>query len=361
VPLGYRYIPEPHGGQWEIDDNEGPLVRRIFAMCLAGMPTRAIARQLTQDGIPTPLDRRPIERKRRRTPGVWSATTVHNVLTYEGYTGVAAWGKRQNLTRTTRQMRPRSEWLSLKIPAILDLETFQTAQQQLHRHKDLASRNRNYEYLLINRRFCCGHCGRGMTGAPRRTYRYYVCSSTKNIVDRGQRCRGAVRADTAEHAVWQAVMRVLEHPDMIAAEVARRQATAGEQREQVQQELMLLETALAKCDREEQQWAEAYAAEVISLEELKGYRAEIGVRRQSLLSQHGALQAKIETIGEMVGQVEALIGYCARVCQRLQTFDVAEKRLALEALDIRVTWIPGQPFEIHGSIPIGDLVSIPPG
>lgn len=117
------------------------MVRRIFAMCLDGMPVRAIARQLTQDSMETPLDRRPIKRKRRWTPGVWSATTVHNVLTYEGYIGVAAWGKRQNLTRTTRQRRPRSEWVQLKIPAILAVETFQAAQHQLHRHKAFATRN----------------------------------------------------------------------------------------------------------------------------------------------------------------------------------------------------------------------------
>jgi hypothetical protein len=100
---------------------------------------------------------------------------------------------------------------------------------------------------------------------------------------------------------------------------------------------------------------------VISIEELKGYRADIRARRQSLLVQRTTLQGKLETIGEMVGQVEALIGYCTRVCQRLQTFDGTEKRLALEALDIRVTWLPGQPFTIQGSIPLGDLVSIPLG
>ena len=45
-------------------------------------------------------------------------------------------------------------------------------------------------------------------------------------------------------------------------------------------------------------------------------------------------------------QVDALTAYCARVRQRLQTFDQTEKRLAIEALDIRVSWIPGQPCTI---------------
>ena len=58
-------------------------------------------------------------------------------------------------------------------------------------------------------------------------------------------------------------------------------------------------------------------------------------------------------------QVDALMAYCARVHQRLQAFDHAEKVVALEALDIRVTWIPGHPFTMQGSIPMGAIVESP--
>jgi hypothetical protein len=45
----------------------------------------------------------------------------------------------------------------------------------------------------------------------------------------------------------------------------------------------------------------------------------------------------MEAIMAAVQQVEALIDYCARVRAALQSFEAAEKRLAFEALDIRVT------------------------
>src|SRR6266850_2405127 len=35
VPFGYRYVPEPHGGRWDVDDDEAALVRRIFALCVS--------------------------------------------------------------------------------------------------------------------------------------------------------------------------------------------------------------------------------------------------------------------------------------------------------------------------------------
>jgi hypothetical protein len=51
------------------------------------------------------------------------------------------------------------------------------------------------------------------------------------------------------------------------------------------------------------------------------------------------------------------MGYCARVRLILQTFDAAEKRLAL-ALNVRVTWTPEQPLAIEGTIPIGETVPV---
>lgn len=152
---------------------------------------------------------------------------------------------------------------------------------------------------------------------------------------------------------------VLQQPEIIAAEVQRHHANGDQQHTEVQHELSLLAALLGKCDREEQRWASAYATEVISLEELKGYRAEIATRRESLLAQQTALQARLEGIGEALGQVEALIGYCERVRQRLHTFDITEKRLASEALDIQVNWSQGQPLAIQGPIPLSEIVPTP--
>jgi hypothetical protein len=116
---------------------------------------------------------------------------------------------------------------------------------------------------------------------------------------------------------------------------------------------------MAKCDREEQRWAQAYVAEVINLAELKGYRSEIATRRHSLLAQRHGLQTDLENIGHALEHVEALRGYCERVRQQLQTFDPAEKRQAFEALNVRITWTPGQPLTIEGTIPLDEIVPVP--
>jgi site-specific DNA recombinase len=110
VPLGYRYIMKPHQGHWEIDADEVKLVRRIFAMCLAGVPVRAIARQLTAEGVPTRLDRRPRTGGRKRNgEGVWSFSSVHHILCNEAYTGRAYFGRKQRLTKTVCRLRDKDE------------------------------------------------------------------------------------------------------------------------------------------------------------------------------------------------------------------------------------------------------------
>src|SRR5262249_51181288 len=56
VPYGDRYTASPPQGSWEVDEVEAAVVRRIFAMCLAGVPIRGIVRHLTQERIPTAND-----------------------------------------------------------------------------------------------------------------------------------------------------------------------------------------------------------------------------------------------------------------------------------------------------------------
>jgi site-specific DNA recombinase len=179
-------------------------------------------------------------------------------------------------------------------------------------------------------------------------------------MDPALRCPGNLRADVIEAQVWEAIMRVLEQPELIAAEVARRERSADAQRAEIGRQLALIDAGLAKCDREAQRWADAYAGEVINLAELKGYRAEIEARRQSLLREQAEATRQLDAIGVAVQHVGALTQYCTRVHHRLQTFDDAEKRMALHALNIRVIWTPGQPLTIQGSIPIDPIVDSTP-
>ncbi len=353
VPLGYRAVREPHKARWEIVEEEAALVRRIFTMCLSGMSTYAIALQLSRARVLTRGNGRRILQA-----GIWQASSVHRILANEAYAGRTYWNKYERTSKTTRRLRPREEWVAIAVPAIVDEATFQAAQRQLARNRELSPRNKKREYLLSGGRLRCGRCGRAMTGGAYRNTRRYHCSSISQVLDPEGRCYGQLKADDVEAQVWAAVVRVLEQPELIAAEVARQHDTADDQRAEIAQEMSLIEPALARCDQEDRRLIAAYTAGAFTPAELKVYRAEVNGRRQSLLAEQAERQARLELIGAAVGQVETLINYCARVRQELQTFDGAEKRHTLEALDIRASWTPGQPLAIQGTIPLDETVPI---
>lgn len=360
VPLGYRYIAEPHGGRWEVDDEEAALVRRIFAWCLAGTPVRAIARQLTAEGIQTRLDRRPKSGgKKRNSQGVWTCSSIHQILRNETYTGRAYFGRKQRLTKTVSRLTEKEAWILVEVPAILDDDTFRAAHTQLQHHQVTATRNRRHDYLLAGGFLRCAMCGRMMTGRmTSRGKRRYRCTSRNNVLDVAQRCRGSLAADDVEARIWRAVEQVLHDPTVIAQEVQRQHEHCEDVIAARQRDVTLIDAALVTCQREDERWTKAYAAEVIELGELKAYRAEIQQRRQALQEQQAQYEAEVDHLKSASDRVDRLIDYCARVQSRLQTFSCAEKRIALQALDIQVAWAAEQPLTVQGSIPVdGAIVS----
>jgi site-specific DNA recombinase len=360
VAFGYRYIREEHGGRWEIDEDEAAVARRIFRLCQEGMPTRAIARLLTRERVPSKHDRHPaLSGRKAAGAGEWHANTIHGLLRYEGYIGRMYYNKQKAAGKTRRTDRPRDEWVPVGVPAIIGDDVFQAVQDQLARNKALAQRNRKYNYLFVGGRLRCGRCGRAMTGEAPHGVRRYRRSSRTTFMEPSNRCKGYVSANDAEERVWRAIEHVLQQPEIITAEVSRQQAGAEERRAEILQEISRIEDTIAKCDREEQRWAQAYVVEVINLAELKGYRSEIATRRQNLVAQRHDLQTNLDNIGHALEHVEALMGYCARVHQRLQTFDPTEKRQAFEALNVRITWTPGRLLAIEGTIPLGEIAPVP--
>lgn len=343
VKLGYRVIREPHKGRWEADEEQAAIVRRIFTLALEGISEWGIAVRLTRERMPTATG-----------TGLWNATRIHRVLTYEGYTGKFYWGKYRRVSKTRRVLRDRSEWIEVKVPAIIDEQTFQAVQRQLTKNKLRSYRNRKHDYLLTGGRIRCGSCGRAMTGYGRREKWYYRCSSVCNVADPDLRCRRqVVLSDTVEDAVWTAVLGVLAKPELVAQEAQRQQNTAGKRVAQLEGELESIAACLTRCDRMDKRWLEAYAAEVIDVGQLKTYHADIAKRRGDLERRRGEVEAEIEATALSTGQAEMLVAYCRRVAERLQEFTPQEKRLALEALDIQAYWLNGQPLKVEGRIPVG--------
>jgi hypothetical protein len=128
---------------------------------------KAVARALSQRGV------------RYRTGVVWNKNLVHVVLDEEAVVGRYPWGRRRN-----RLARPRSEWITIPTPPIVDAAVYELA-HRLRRQRDVhtaAGRAIAMPRVLTGLVFC-GRCGAscqletsGKTvDGQRYRYCYYSC------------------------------------------------------------------------------------------------------------------------------------------------------------------------------------------
>ena len=205
-PYGYRITdagPHPNPAKaatgqrihtLQPDPVAAPLVQRIFTMYVDGMSDKAIAAQLTRDGIPCPSAHDPA-RNPHRPKTAWQQSTVRAILINPRYTGYEVWNKQRKEERlldiddvtlghrTSMTHNPAEEWIRSHEPAheaIISPDLFDTAQTvrrqraRNHGRQERAGKQGARPYALRGR-VRCTVCGRKMQPATIRNSVYYRC------------------------------------------------------------------------------------------------------------------------------------------------------------------------------------------
>jgi site-specific DNA recombinase len=357
--FGYTYVKHAgKGAHYEVAPEEAALVERIFRLYAeGGHSLHTLAGLLTSEGVPTSKDR-------FRTLGVrvWHPSTLASMLRNTAYIGTLYDGKTQRTAgksdpdKKTRHLHvPRDEWVPIPVPPIIDLQLFQAVQARLVDNKAQAKRNRKHHYLLVAGRLRCGQCGGGMAGEMHHAHaaRYRCIRGHRPYLDViAPHLRRRVKASAIEPVVWEAVERVLNDPNVIAAELERRREGTSAQRGDLEREREHYERQLAQCVKDLARWEAAYVSEVIDLADFKAKKAEIDLRRASAKRELARLDEQERLVDQAALETAHIAAYCARVRAKLVDFTLDEKRLAVEALGITVTWHPAKPLTIRGSIPV---------
>jgi site-specific DNA recombinase len=248
APYGYVYLPatDQEEARYQIHDQEAAVVRRIFQMLVEqSLSLSAIARKLTEENIPT-----------RRDIGRWERSVIWAMLRNPAYMGQAAYLKTRvvDRVRPTRQAydrsfypkqvhsstrdRPPEEWITIAVPAIISAESFEQARQRLEENKRFSPRNnKRYEYLLSGL-LRCQQCGYALYGKPASNSKYkrlyYRCAGQDGYRWKdGRVCQAhPVRVEAVDELVWEQTCRLLEQPDLVLREYARR--TQKKQRQQLE-------------------------------------------------------------------------------------------------------------------------------
>lgn len=146
--LGYR---KGANGIPEIVPEQAKIVRFIYRMCIEGMSTTAIAKRLSQQGIPTPAGKQG-----------WQRATVESILRNEKYKGSALLQKKFTVDFLQKKMKVNEGevpqyYVEHSHEAIIDPEEWEKVQLELARRKNGTRRtqcNSPFAGKII-----CGDCG----------------------------------------------------------------------------------------------------------------------------------------------------------------------------------------------------------
>ena len=211
APFGYRKaLVREQGSErktLEIREGEAETVRMIFRWYTEGdgedgpMSIRTIRQQLTDMHVPTCTDRRGLNVPKVRGRAEWEAATIGQILRNETYAG------------TWHYDKISGNPIPVTVPAIIDRQTWEAAQERRSRNKQYSRRNTKYEYLL-RRRVRCPDCGRAMTArsvVSRGVRRYYYeCLSRYHH----RPCSNAAsyNARDVDRAAWQQIADWVTNP-----------------------------------------------------------------------------------------------------------------------------------------------------
>jgi hypothetical protein len=216
-PLGYRVVEAEKRGakikkKLEVDPVEAETVRLIFKLYLLGdgssgaLGVKEIVKWLNARGYRT---------RRGTTFGVGP---LHKVLTNTVYIG--PWRFNQASSKT-RKRKADEEVVKIPVPAIIDPDTFEQIQRQLHARSPKRQAPRvTTGPILLTGLAVCATCRGGMmlrTGTSKggRVYRYYTCS---NCATKGKTvCKGrSIPMDKLDRMVTDHLLERLFKPERIA-------------------------------------------------------------------------------------------------------------------------------------------------
>lgn len=189
VLYGYKIDTSKY---YMIDETSAPIIRKIFYDYISGMKATDVAKNLNLAGIKTKIGEE------------WTRTKIGKILRNKKYMG-------------------EYECFDVKcdspIPAIIDKETFEIAQQLLAKNKKLGGRNKSkYKYQLSGK-IKCGQCGSAMCGNyagiskhSKKVINYYACNGKKE--KRGCTMK-SIRRDLIEKIVLDNTMNIILQDDFI--------------------------------------------------------------------------------------------------------------------------------------------------
>jgi site-specific DNA recombinase len=364
APYGYRYVrkTETSTAYYEVIEAEAQVVRLVFeTYTQQGLSINAIARMLNERQIPT-----------RTAKTRWERSTVWAILRNPAYQGKACYGKtelrpRQRITRPIRQRkglpsrdsanheRPRQDWIEVPVTPLVSQELFALAQEQLEKNKHFAPR-RTVGPTLLQGMLVCQQCGYALYRCSTRTSKhklhYYRCLGSDGYRRlKGQVCTNRpVRQDYLDQFVWNEIIRLLEDPALVQAEIDRRQEVARNA-DPLRRREEELHREQARLEKSTERLVTAYQEGLVTLPQLRHRMPDLRKQAQAIESELQSLEMAAVDQAHYLQLAENLAGFCRKLRLRADTLDVRERQQILRLL-VKEVLVDTDTITLRHSIPV---------
>jgi len=354
VPFGYRYIShtKEKPASVEIDEEAMKIVRQIFEWYVdGGLSKHQIALRLAHMKVPSPKARL----------SYWDPSSIGTILKNEAYLGtwyLNHYKKEpcpgQIRPRTVK--RPRQEWISVPIPALISPQIFMRAQQIREQGGRGGAKPLRYPMThLLRRLVVCKPCGRKMSchNSMPEGYRYYWCrgNDPHGFKQTGLKCSyPTVSAPQLDNLVWADAVSLLTDPELLLC--AWQEQNQMSPHETLKDgEIRRIKKQIAERNNQRTRLIDAYQKGAIELEELIA-------RRNALDERVEKAQKKLDTIARQSRKEISLNDLkkhidevCGLLIKGLDSMDMEKKmKLCHELIDKVV--VDKEKVEIHYRFPV---------
>jgi DNA invertase Pin-like site-specific DNA recombinase len=298
-PLGYRTVEQVaqgnkgHKKRLELDPAEARIVKQVFGLYLNGhnghaLGLHGLVAHLNQQGMTV-----------RGKP--WTRSRLHELLTSRTAIGEYYFNMR---SAKTRKLKPRSEWIVVKVESIINEATFNRVQQLRHARSpvNVPPRVVNCPTLLTGL-LKCAQCGAGMTLATGKggRYRYYKCTSRMN--KGSSSCpSGNLPMEKVDRLVLGALADRVFVPSRVQAMLDMIRKRLKRSRPQHAEVLKALKKELETLQQRTDKLYEAVEKGLLPMDASLTERAhKLQVRRQEILLEIGSLTRQQELPAATIG------------------------------------------------------------
>lgn len=169
-PYGYKKNPD-NIHQLIIDEEEAPVVRKIFQMAVDGYGHIRIAKFLNDNGI---LCRKEVQRRKKYKLSMnpeeveaiyhWSTSTIGKMVTSEIYIGNLVWNRTGSVSYKNHKQiyKPKDEWIIVEgtHEPIISVEDFKKIEEIISER--VAKKKKPEKLTIYKYKIKCADCGRAM-------------------------------------------------------------------------------------------------------------------------------------------------------------------------------------------------------